>query len=170
MDPLTIFAVGAGALLFREMNRKDHGVLTPSREERYRNMMEYCYDPAILKEESRLFAEYGLKPQAAMLKRRGEWRSRTDEVKQAHEDVYQRALKSTNIPAILEVADAFEGWTATKKATTLRDRVRILQEEALSSSLPVEKPVEKPVDDTSKDKKNNGHTEIIDVQPVSGDD
>jgi hypothetical protein len=169
MDPLTIFVIGGGALLFREMNRKDHGVLTPSREERYQNMIEYCYDPAILNEESKLFAEYGLKVQAKMLKRRAEWRSRTPEVKQAHEDIYQRALKSVNIPAILEVADAFEGWTATKKASILRDRVRILQEEALSAS--VAKKADE-IDDSSstisKHQKGNGDAEkVIDVQPMT---
>ena len=34
LDPLTLLMVGAGALVFREMNRKDYGVLTPSRDER----------------------------------------------------------------------------------------------------------------------------------------
>jgi hypothetical protein len=114
------------------MNKKDYGVLTPSRDERYRNAMEYCHQPDALIEEARLFTEYGLKAQAAMLKRRAEWRGRPAELKQAHEEVYQKALKSDNIPAILEVAFAFEGWTATKKASALREHVRVIQEKMLA--------------------------------------
>src|SRR6202142_431440 len=102
MDPLTLLLVGAGALVFKEMNRKDYGVLTPSRDERYRNAMEYCHQPELLLEEAKLFTEYGLKAQAAMLTRRAEWRARSPEQKKAHEDVYQKALKSENITAILE--------------------------------------------------------------------
>jgi hypothetical protein len=134
IDPLTIILVGAGALAFREMNKKDYGVLTPSRDERYRNVMEHCHDPEMLLREAQLFAEHGLKAQAAMLKRRAEWRARPQALKEAHEEIYQKALKSTNIPAILEVASAFEGWTATKKAGTLRDRVTRLQEDMLQDA------------------------------------
>lgn len=130
-DPLTVILFGAGALAFRELNKKDFGVLTPSRDERYRMAMEHCHVPEQLLQEAKLFAEHGLKAQAAMLKRRAEWRARPDNVKQAHEEVYAKALKSVNIPAILEVAAGFEGWTATKKAQTLRDRVKELQEESL---------------------------------------
>jgi hypothetical protein len=133
-DPLTMLMVGAGALVFREMNRKDYGELTPSRDERYRNIMEYCYQPELLFEEARLFNEYGLKTQAAMLKRRGEWRARPAHVKRAHEEVFQKALQSANIPAILRVAVGFEGWTATKKAATLRERARALQETMLQEA------------------------------------
>lgn len=134
LDPLTLLMIGGGALIFREINKKDYGVLTPSRDERYRNVMEYCYQPELLFEEARLFNEYGLKTQAAMLKRRGEWRARPPRTKQAHDDVYQKALQSANIPAILQVAMGFEGWTATKKASTLRERARTLQEEMLQSA------------------------------------
>lgn len=134
IDPLTLLIAGAGALVFREMNRKDYGVLTPSRDERYRNVMEYCHQPELLLEEAKLFGEYGLKAQAAMLKRRAEWRSRPAELKATHEEVYQKALKSSNIPAILEVADAFEGWTATKKASSLREHAKTIHEAMLQEA------------------------------------
>jgi hypothetical protein len=133
-DPLTLLMFGAGAVVFREINRKDYGVLTPSRDERYRNVMEHCYEPTMLLEEAKLFNDYGLKAQARMLTRRSEWRSRPESLKKAHEDIYQRALVSTNIPGILEVAAAFEGWTATKKAANLRERVRVLQETSLQEA------------------------------------
>ncbi len=131
IDPLTLFIGGGIWLAFKEINKKDYGVLTPERDERYRNSMEYCYQPEQLLQEAKVFYEFGLKAEAAMLKRRSEWRARSDDVKKAHEDIYKKALASKNIPGILEVAAAFEGWTATKKAANLRDHVRELQESAL---------------------------------------
>ena len=174
IDPLTLLMVGAGALVYREINRKDYGVLTPSRDERYRNVMEHCFQSDLLLEESRLFNEYGLKAQSAMLKRRAEWRARPEDLKNAHEEVYQKALKSTNIPAILEVAAAFEGWTATKKAANLREHVRVIQETMLQDA------AQKAAEAASQDKDNKGgngagkaepFTGVIDVQAVAaGDD
>lgn len=173
IDPLTLVLVGAGVLTFREMNRKDYNVLTPSRDERYRNAMEHCHQPNMLLEEARLFNEYGLKAQAAMLRRRAEWRARPTEVKQAHEEIYQRAIKSKNIPAILEVAQAFEGWTATKKASNLRDHVRELQEASIQEAVQKaanaaeewseDQTVEQPALSTvpQPQKKNNGTSNIV---------
>ncbi len=150
-DPMTLLLVGAGAVAFRELNRKDYGILTASRDERYRTAMAECHDPQSLLAESRLFADHGLKAQAAMLKRRAEWRSRPDATKKAHEEVFQKAMRSRNIPAILEVADSFENWTATKKASALREHARLVQEQMLveslntsSSSDSQEKPSEQP--------------------------
>lgn len=133
-DPMTILLVGGGALVWKEMNKKDYGELTPSRDERYRNAMEHCHQPEILLQEAKLFEEHGLKAQAAMLKRRAEWRGRPQALQEEHEAIYQKALKSTNIPAILDVAQAFEGWTATKKAATLREHVQKLQEVAIQEA------------------------------------
>ncbi len=152
-DPLTMVMVGAGALVFREMNRKDYGVLTPSRDERYRNIMEYCYQPELIFEESRLFNEYGLKTQAAMLKRRGEWRARPEHIKRAHEEIYQKALASTNIPAILKVAVGFEGWTATKKAANLRDHAKNVQDTMLREAA-------QRAAESVKNSKNNPSTDV----------
>lgn len=133
-DPMTILMVGAGALAWREMNKKDYGILTPSRDERYRNVMEHCYDPAVLLQESKLFDDHGLKAQALMLRRRSEWRARPQELKDEHEAIYKKALASKNIAPILEVANSFEGWTATKKAATLREHARKLHEEILAEA------------------------------------
>lgn len=170
IDPFTIMLIGAGLLTWREINRKDYGVLTPSRDEHYRNIMEFCHEPEKLMEAAKLFYEHGLKAQAAMLKRRAEWRSRPDEVKKEHEAIYKKAIESKNIPAILSVAQAFEDWTATKKAANLREHVRVLQEESLQES--ARQAVEAV-------KKGNGagkaqpepFTGVIDnSQPIAGDD
>jgi len=133
-DPLTLLLVGGGALAWKELSKKDFGVLTPSRDERYRNAMEHCHQPELLMQEAKLFAEHGLKAQAAMLKRRAEWRGRPKALQEEHEAIYQKALASRNIPAILATAEGFEGWTATKKASTLRERVAKLQEEAIQEA------------------------------------
>jgi hypothetical protein len=133
-DPLTLLLVGGATLAWKEFNKKDFGELTPSRDERYRKAMEHCHQPELLLQEAKLFAEHGLKAQAAMLRRRAEWRGRPDALKEEHEAIYQKALKSVNIPAILDVAQAFEGWTATKKAATLREHVNKLQETAIHDS------------------------------------
>lgn len=133
-DPITLLVVGGGALAWRELNKKDYGVLTPSRDERYRNAMEHCHQPDLLLQEAKLFNEHGLKAQAAMLKRRAEWRARPEPLQDEHEAIYKKALNSTNIPAILDVAQGFEGWTATKKAATLREHVNKLQEAAIQES------------------------------------
>jgi len=180
IDPLTLLVVGAGALIFREINRKDYGVLTPSRDERYRNVMEHCHQPELLLEEAKLFSEFGLKAQAAMLKRRSEWRARPPELKQAHEEIYQKALKSVNIPPILEVAQAFEGWTATKKAANLREHVRILQEtmmqEAAQKAAESVKVSEEKSDVQERPKNGAGKstpepfTGVIDIPIAIGDD
>jgi hypothetical protein len=177
IDPLNLLMIGAGVLAFREINKKDFGVLTPSRDERYRNVMEYCHQPELLLEEAKLFTEFGLKAQAAMLKRRAEWRARPDELKKAHEEVYQKAVKSKNIPAILEVAQAFEGWTATKKAANLREHVRVLQETMLQEVAQKAAEAASNAESKDKDKKGNGagtpipFTGVIDVEPVAiGDD
>lgn len=187
MEPLTILAVGGAFLAFREFNKREYGVLTPSRDERYRNAMEYMHDPAQLLAEAKLYAEYGLKTQAKMLKRRAEWRSRSEELKQQHEEIYQKALKSKNIPAILQVADAFQGWTATKKASALHERVRELHEasvieaaqKAAESTVepePEPEPAPAPQPKTQTRRKTNGaaHTEpftpVTDTPLASGDD
>jgi hypothetical protein len=133
-DPLTLLLVGGGALAWKELSKKDFGVLTPSRDERYRNAMEHCHQPELLLQEAKLFGEHGLKAQAAMLKRRAEWRARPKALQDEHEAVFQKALASKNIPAILSVAEGFEGWTATKKASALREHVEKLQEEAIQEA------------------------------------
>jgi hypothetical protein len=148
-DPLTLLLVGGGALAWKELSKKDFGVLTPSRDERYRNAMEHCHQPELLMQEAKLFAEHGLKAQAAMLKRRAEWRGRPKELQEEHEAIYQKALHSKNIPAILATAEGFEGWTATKKASSLRDHVAKLQEEAIQEAAMAAQEEVKPTNGVS---------------------
>jgi hypothetical protein len=129
MDPLTI-AVGLAVwLAFRKHGESQFGVLTPEREEVYNNALEHLQDPLRLAELAREFQTTGLKIQAAMLRKRAEWRARSEPIKQKHEAIFEKAMQSQNIQAILAVAQAFEDMTATAKALRLREHVRVLQQE-----------------------------------------
>lgn len=139
IDPVTI---GIGALIwavFKKQNNTQFGQLTPERDEVYRNAMEYLRDPSKLRELAKEFHREGLRAQAIFLQKRAEWRARGPELKAKHEAIFAKALQSTNIQAILEVAKQFEGMTATIKAAQLRERVKSLR--AIESSAE-EKPEE----------------------------
>ncbi len=128
LDPMTI---GLGIALwmgFRKQSGTQFGVLTPQREEVYRNALEFLQDPMKLNELAEHYQQEGLKVQAAMLRKRAEWRGRTSQVKAQHEHIYTKAMESTNVHAILSCAEAFEKMTATVKAQKLRDRAKALYE------------------------------------------
>jgi len=127
-DPLTL---GVGAIVwlaFRKQSNSQYGVLTPEREEVYRNAIEHCQDPQKLKALAAEYEKHGLKAQAHVMRLRAGWRARTPEQKAAHEQIFVKALQSTNVDAILEVAKVFESMTATVKAQQLRERVKSLVE------------------------------------------
>lgn len=149
LDPLTIGIGAAIFLAFRNQTGSQFGVLTPERDEMYRNALEFLHDPLKLEELAENFQREGLKVQAAMLRKRAEWRSRSETLKKTHETIFAKAMESTNIHAILGVAEAFEKMTATAKAKQLRDRAKELYEkgEAEAKAKAEAKPsakVEKP--------------------------
>ena len=138
LDPLTI---GVGLLIwgvFRKQSGTEFGVLTPEREEVYRNALEYCQDPARLMQLADSYEKEGLKAEAHWLRKRAEWRSRSPEVKAKHDAIFAKAMQSTNGQAILEVAQAFEQMTATVKANQLRERVQSLQAAHLRAEIAAE--------------------------------
>lgn len=137
-DPLTI---GVGALVwfaFKKKSGTDFGALTPEREEVYRNAMAHCADGAKLVQLAQAFQQEGLRAEAAMLRRRAEWRGRTEVVRKKHAEVYDKAMASENVPAILAVATAFEDMTATYKASQLRERAQALNEAGLRKTAEAE--------------------------------
>jgi hypothetical protein len=150
LDPLT---VGGGILLwklFQKSTGPGFGAMTPQREEIYKNALEHLQDPAKLKSLAEAFEREGLKAQGAVLRRRADWRSRDENTKKKHEEIFQKALKSKNVAAILEVALAFESMTATLKAKQLRDYADSLKAASATvidtTAEPAEKPAEKPAD------------------------
>jgi arginine utilization protein RocB len=152
MDPLTIGIGLAVWLAFRKQGESQFGVLTPEREEVYKNALEHLKDPMRLVELAKEFQTTGLKAQAATLRKRAEWRARSDQQREAHEEIFQRAMKSTNVQAILHVAQAFESMTATVKAAHLRQRARDLikeNQERMAKTV-VEPTAKSPVNGTAK--------------------
>lgn len=129
LDPITIGIGAALWLAFRNQGNSQFGVLTTEREEVYRNALEFLHDPLKLEELANNFQKEGLKVQAAMLRKRAEWRGRSEALKKQHDAIFAKAMASTNVHAILGVAEAFEKMTATAKAKELRDRAKALYEE-----------------------------------------
>jgi hypothetical protein len=126
-DPLTI---GLGALIylaFRKHGDTQFGVLTPERQEVYVNALEHCNDPERLRNLAVEFEKFGLKTEGVMLRKRADWRGRSPQQKMQHDAVFKKAMASTNVAAIQEVAKAFESLTATVKAKQLRDHAENIQ-------------------------------------------
>lgn len=151
MDPLTIGVGIALWLAFRKQGESQFGVLTPEREEVYKNALEHLKDPMRLMELAKEFQVTGLKAQAAILRKRAEWRGRTDQQRESHEAIFKKAMQSENIQAILHVAQAFEDMTATVKAAQLRERVTNLVRER-------QEQASKTVKTTS-----NGTSKVVDI-------
>ena len=140
-DPVTIGIGTAVWLLFRNQGNTQFGVLTTEREEVYRNALEFLQDPLKLETLATQFQQEGLKVQAAMLRKRAEWRGRTDLVKKQHEHIFAQAMKSENIHGILGVAEAFEKMTATVKASQLRAHAKALYDlNELKANAPKSEP------------------------------
>lgn len=130
-DPLTAGVLLAGWLAFRKQTGNNFGKLTPEREDMYLNAMKHLQDPEKLKILAESFSKEGLTLQAKLLMKRAEWRSRNAEVKERHEVIFQKALLSENPSAVIEVAKAFEGMTATAKAAQLYAHARQLRDKQI---------------------------------------
>lgn len=143
LDPFTIGIGGAALILLRNRDKIKPGTLTPEREEVYVNALEYLKEPDKLIDLAEAFQKEGLKVQAAVLRARAAWRSRTPEVKAEHDAIYARALASENAPAVLKVALAFEQKSATARAKKLREHAAALKARKASAELPeAEEPIE----------------------------
>jgi hypothetical protein len=158
LDPLSLGIGLAVWLAFRKQEETHFGQLTPERDEVYRNALEYLHDPVRLRKLAEDFQKFGLKVQASMLRKRADWRGRTEEQKAAHNAIFERAMASPNIQAVLQVAKAFEDMTATVKASQLRKHVADLVEKS--------KVVEVKVTEVKKDV--NGTSKVVEVIPRNG--
>lgn len=130
-DPISI---GVGVLVwlaFKKQSGTQFGAMTAEREDLFRNAMAHCADPKKLAFLANEFKKEGLKAEAYALKKRSEWRGRSEDVRAAHASIFEKALNSENATAILSVAAAFEDMTATVKAKQLRERAQLLNEQAL---------------------------------------
>jgi hypothetical protein len=156
-DPISI---GVGVLVwlaFKKQSGTQFGVMTAEREDLFRNAMAHCADPTKLVKLAEVFKQEGLKAEAYALKKRAEWRGRSEDVRAQHSAIFEKAIKSENALAILSVAAAFEDMTATIKAKQLRDRAQALNEQALKreAEQAAEAAKPKPVEKTEDIPRNN---------------
>jgi len=158
-DIVTMGALGLLFLAFKKQSNTQFGVLTPEREEMYRNAMEHLKDPERLRKLAVEFQREGLKAEAYCMRKRADWRGRSPEVRAQHDEIFKRAMQSENALAVLEVASIFENMTATIKAQQLRNHatelndkqeaaaaaeVSEIREEAATVVPPAEVPAEEP--------------------------
>lgn len=132
IDPVTICVGLACWMAFRKQSDTQFGVLTPEREEVFRNAMQYLQDPVRMQRLSDEFMKAGLKAQAYWLKKRAEWRARPPHVRAQHEMIFAQAMASENIEGIMKVANAFAGMTATIKADQLRQHAKEVYDAAMA--------------------------------------
>jgi hypothetical protein len=172
LDPTTIGIGVAIWLAFRNQGNSQFGVLTAERDEVYRNALEFLHDPLKLEELANTYQKEGLKVQAAMLRKRAEWRGRSETLRAQHEDIFNRAMQSKNVHGILAVAEAFEKMTATAKAKELREHAKGLYEanaaevraKAEAEKAPKAEPESAPVQESTvvpKAKANGAKAESI---------
>jgi len=124
LDPLTATLGFLCWMAFRRQAGTNFGQMTPEREEVFRNAMEFLRDPARMRSLAEEFQKEGLKFQALLLRKRADWRERPPELRASHDKIFAKAMLSSNIQAILGVAQAFEDMTATVKAKQLREHAK----------------------------------------------
>jgi hypothetical protein len=164
LDPTTIGIGVAIWLAFRNQGNSQFGVLTTERDEVYRNALEFLHDPLKLEELANTYQKEGLKVQAAMLRKRAEWRGRSEALRAQHEAIFAKAMQSTNVHGILAVAEAFEKMTATAKAKELRERAKALYEANEAPKAEPAKAEATAVQESTvvpKAKANGAKTEVI---------
>lgn len=136
-DMLTI---GLGVALIASMKKKHdnrHGIMTPERQEMFNSAMEKLASGEKLMKLAKAFEENGLHVQANLLRRRAIWRNRNVQQREQHDEVFNKAMESTNVQAILKVAASFEGMTATQKAAALRAHAQLVQQkQKAANSIP----------------------------------
>jgi hypothetical protein len=131
IDPLTATIGVLAWLAFRKQAGSNYGQMTPEREEVFQNAMKFLKDPNRMQTLAEEFQKEGLKFQAMLLRKRAEWRSRTPDVQEQHNEIFAKAMASENIKAILGVANAFEEMTATLKAKQLREHATEVHQNVL---------------------------------------
>lgn len=121
-----VCVVGLSVLAVWKARQPNGGTMTPNRKVIYENALLTVKDPQALNKLADAFQEAGLDAEASVLRKRANLRSLPKEQKEARRQVFQKALKSDNVDAILKIADAFERETATGSAAALREYANTL--------------------------------------------
>lgn len=111
-----------GLAIYRKRKRGLKGKMTPDRERIYVQALNKLADPAKLKELAQTFYREELKPYGDMLMKRARLRELPPDVKKARHAAFKKAMQSTDIKKILEMAEEYEKEGATGSAAALRKR------------------------------------------------
>lgn len=122
-----IYYVVGGLLILAWHQASKLGKETTEREEIFLDALEHLTDPEKLRKLADAFEREGLHVKAVVLRKRADLRALPYETKLAHRAILRKALASTNIPAMLSVAKAFEDMTATGSALQIRNRISELR-------------------------------------------
>jgi hypothetical protein len=120
--------LGIGVLIWKKLGQGHDW--TPEHEEMYQAALENLKGEAgvaKLREIADECAKNGHHVKAFALRKRADLRATPAKLKKERHEVYKRAMRSTNIEAMLAVALEFERITATKAAADIRERVAALQ-------------------------------------------
>lgn len=172
IDPLTATIGFLCWMAFRKQSGTQFGQMTAEREEVFNNAMQFLTDPNRLNNLAEEFQKEGLKVQAFLMHKRAEWRARPPEVQQEHNKIFDKAMKSENIKAILNVAKSFEVMTATIKAKQLREHAKAIhqadvakKQEEVNLNKHEETASAAPLDISQRIKQNGAAHPIVEEKP-----
>lgn len=118
--PVLVCVLGGGAY-FKNRSKKI-GVMTPERQKVFNAALAGgMQDPKNLDKLAREFRAVGLPEQAKLLEKRAELKRLPNEVKLARRQVWRRAIQSTNKPAMVKLANAYEREGCTSAAMRLHE-------------------------------------------------
>jgi hypothetical protein len=121
--PIAIATLAGGAW-WAKTKRDKQGVdpvVTAQRAVIFDTAINKVHDGAKLRELAKAFRDQGLTVEADMLVKRAELNEAPPEVKKARQEAYRKGMKSTDIPAIRNLADAMASMGAAGAAKSLRD-------------------------------------------------
>lgn len=124
---MIVETVTIGLIFLAWKNSSQKGVWTPERREMYEAALKELKDPEKLRKLAEHMERAGFPVEANVLRRRADLRAADPAKKEERRQVYEKAMKSTNIAAILRIADMFEAMTATGSAKQLREHARDVQ-------------------------------------------
>lgn len=117
--PFVIAGLG-GLAAFKVWKRNKGSGMTAERKAIYEAALQTLKDPAKLRKLAEQFNAVGLKEEGTLLEKRAALRELPDDVKKARKTAFRTAMKSTNQPAILQLAVEFDKQGATGAAAALR--------------------------------------------------
>lgn len=132
--------LGLAVLTWKKLGKKEEW--TPAREEMYQSALEHLTGPAgvaKLREIAGECEKHGFHAKAHALRKRADLRSTGAATKKARHEAYLKGMQSTNVPAILKLAAAYEAITATGAAKNLRKHAENVQngvDDTMAASAP----------------------------------